>query len=881
MTLMIDTQRNIEDTRSNFIELNLATQTGFSSLPDDNSLYAASAENRNELINLNTTAVSAIFSVGKWTVLKSTDVSKAVVINSLESLNQTSIATFDNCSKISRTRCTSGGDDKIYCLEVNEAGTEHYLIYYSMPSCERLKFTARIVKTFPANSIQSISAQGQLLSVCSTSKTSLAAVCEIYDLNTSLFTLENPDQAKPMKTLQYSVSATITQVLSFQYIMEWGCAFYVATTTSSTNWNFFYKCMTDSLQGSILAADLATPASSIAYNQKGFTVAFKTAAAVLTQVQFIKNEDSALPNNCVKYNSEISVCYQCANFTTLLKEGGCSEPVKSFIQKSYFETSFSMHVLTFQFVNLNQDVRDLIWNNTKSLDFVYFSNPDVAAFYNLEKISSESELNDHLRIRVRLWPNQSVGDMETDIGMRVNGFASKTARLLQAAQNDPKPANFSHITIPAYYYSSPGQQASFQLLFDHMYALVFFVKVYLIIIRPLVSSWSKEHLHLWLTQYVMTMQTLFLFGLNSLSLKGMANEFFMRAGMASLRFLSWDPVPNAESSRSFEYFQGGLSIAGVQPAFLQEMITFFVLYILGFAGGILSPYFNEKFYALRTASLLCYLPQVWFMFFSGALNMLLGGYYSTLNYFSFGLSLIMMLIIIADILQLLLPSLRERLGGLFGNQNQGIIIYYDVLDYYTKVDQIPIWYHIEIFVAILTGIIIAVTFNSPTAQVVLLFVLYLLPIPVYYFQFRRTTNRRMTRFKFAASVVVAVFMLVAIILHTKQQGLDSIIVVSVIMMGLFLLAAFIYQGTFLLRIIDIICKPPGEIPTAQKDANQQGTIVLDGKRETSDGSVSALKYASILDRYLHPDQSRVALNDSKNDSEVHVRMLDNSVSRMK
>lgn len=880
MTLMVDGQRIIEDSRANFIELNLATQTGFASKSSDNQLYGTSVLTRNSLTGYNVTAVSSLFSIGKWTALTSSDSTKTVVINTRDSLNTTTISATENCSKILRTKCTNGGTDKIYCLETNDAGSETFLTYYSMPSCEKLKYTARIVRTFDANTLQTISAQGQLLSICSTSKTSMAAKCDVYDLNNSLFVLDNPDQSTPIKTLQLSLANSVTEILSFRFVLEWACAFYTATTTSSTAWNVFYKCLTDSVQGSILTADGTTPAASVAVNTGGLTVAFKQSSNSLSQLQFTKTEDISAPANCDLFNTEIAICYSCAPFTSLLKDGSCTDPVKTFVPNQYFDVSINMHVLTFQFKDMNQTLASLLTNNTNVISMVYFSNPDVLLSYNMQKISSDQEFSSHNRIRIRLWPNQSLNHMETNVGIKINGYVKATSRMLQATTSSQQ--NFSSVLIPPYYYFSSGQQTSFQILFDHLYTLVFMVKVYLIIVRPWVEQWQSQQLHMWLTHFVLSMQTLFLFGLNSLSLKGMANQFFLNAAMSSLRFISWDPVPQNESAKAFEYFQGGVSIGGIQPAFIQELTAFVVIYTVGFIGGVVSPYFTKQLNSIRTAALLCYMPQVWFMFFTGALNMLLGEVYTLLNYFSFAFSIILILVIIVDTLQLILGDLREKLTGLFGNMNQGIIIVYDVVDYYDKIDKVPKWYHIEIFLAILTGTILSVTFNSPLTQSILLLLIHLPGPLVYYYQFRLTTNRRVTKFKFAASIALSVFYLIALILHTKQQGIDSVAVMAVLMMAIFVFVAILHIGTLALRVVALTCGPQVILNAPEQAA--PGSIVVDGaKRETTEGNnASAIKLAnSILDRYLNPDPSKANLNVSKNDSEVHVRMLDNSVSGMR
>ena len=881
MVVLIDGVRYVEESNTAFVEVNMDTQTAYSALKTDSKVYTTKSSNRYSVESVGVTANEALFSVGKWTALRSTDGSKAHVFNTNDN-TKSKISNYADCSIIKRDNCKNGGDDKIYCLESNDAGTEQYLIYYTMPACERLKYTARITRTFPTGTLQTISVQGQLLSVCSTSTSTLTALCQIYDLNTSLFTLDNPDKAVPIKTIDYSLTTFVTQVSKIVHVLEWGCVFYITTTTSATAWNILYKCMTDSSQGTLAASDLATPVAAVAFNIGGKTISFKASDTSLIELQFTKSEDATAPANCAKYNSEIFLCYECNQYTTLQSQGSCTEQKKSFLESKYYTATVERHYIKIDFSLKVDAMKQIVNRSIQNLDFIYFENPAVTARYNMKILKSEPTFEGKNILRVKIWPNQTTDSITSNFGIRMNGYVpTKSRRVLQTStprllQTTASSDSLVELLIPPYFHASTGQQASFNLLFNHIYTLVFFVKVYLILVRPFVKSWITDHLQLWITHFVLCMQTAFLFGYNSLSLKGMANNFFLSAGQASFRFMSWDAVPGRDPENSNYYFQGGFTEASGEPAFVKEMVVFFVLYIIGFAGGILSPWKNEQLKNIRTATLLCYLPQIWYMFFTGALNMLLGNNYSLMNYFSFGFSLVVTIIVIVDCFQILIPSLRTRLDNIFGNGKQGISFAYDVLDYNTRTDKVPIWYNIEIILAILVGTILAVSFNSGTTQAALLLVVYLAPIGVYVMHFRISTNRMMTKFKLTSSIVMALFMLVALILQTKNAAVDSIVVLSIIMMSLFILAIALYLAMMLLRIIDLFCGNQ-----AIKELLPGVQIMVDGQKKDSQSDVnniSGMRYASILDRYLQPDQSRM-MNDSKNDSEVNVKILDNSINK--
>lgn len=885
--LLVDGFRQVQESSTAFIELNLDSQIGYSALKSDNLVYAVKSDSRHSVQATDITANEALFSIGKWTVLRSTDPSKVKVFNTTGNHTKSEEFTYSQCSIINKLNCSNGGDNKIYCLESNEAGTEQYLIYYTMPSCERLGYTARITRKFPAGTMQTISVEGQLLSICSTSKTALNGSCNIFDLNSSLFTLGNPDTAQPIKTVDYSLSTNVTEVLRFKYVLEWGCAFYVATTSSANAWNVFYKCVTDSSQGSISTVDLVGPVSSVAFNIGGKSISFKASASSIIEAQFTKNEDTITPSNCARYNSEISLCFECNPYTTLQSQGFCSEPRKSFLEKEFYDVSVERHFIKIDFKFKDDVMKELVKNNTNTLDFLFFEKQEVAAAYNMKIVKSEPTFDLKDRLRIKLWPNQTVDSLDTKFGIRINGYVPlATKRVLQdrsnrALQKQEEKDIKVDLSIPPYYYASEGQKMSFSLLFNHIYTLVFFVKLYLILVRPFVNSWANDPLQLWLTHFVISIQTLFLFGFNSLSLKGLANDFFKSAAEASFRFMSWDAVPNRDPDFASYYYHGGFSEVDGQPAFIKELVVFFAIYIFSFAGGILSPWGAEKLQAVRTATLLCYLPQVWYMFFTGAFNMLHGRNYTLLNYFSFAVSVLTILVVLVDCIQLLLPALRSKLVGLFGNEKQGIAVMYDILDYFNRQDKIPVWYHIDIIMTILVGTILGVTFNSGTTQAALLFVVYLLPIGVYLYHFKISTNRRLTKFKFASSITTAIFMLLAILLHTKNSSVGSVAFLAIIMMGLFILTVALHLAMALLRVVDIFCGNQVVVNHTVKDAVSGVQVLIDGQRRDTPNeaaNVSSMKYASILDRYLQPDQSRV-VNDSKNDSEMHVRILDNSLNR--
>lgn len=872
MTVLIEGNRLVERSNTAFVELNFQSQTGFAAVESDNQVYMAKSDNRNKVQAVSVKATGALFSVGKWTALKSTDTAKAIVFNTQNSTTQYSESNLGDCQKIFQANCTNPGDNKIYCLEWNDAGTEQFLIYYTMPTCERLQYSARITRSYPANTLQTISSQGQLLAVCSTSKSALTASCQIFDLKASLFALQNPDTSQPIKTIDYSMTTSITEVNSFRFLLEWGCVFYTATTSSSTAWNVIYKCQSDSSQGSISSSDLPTPVSPLVINNGGYTVSFKISSSSLIQMILTRNDDLTLPNNCEKYNTDIGFCYQCKNFTTLRPQGDCSDPQKFYLDPQYYSVSVNMHLITFDFNFKDSSLQQQVAKGIQTIDSIYFSNPEVKTFYNFEIMNTSSSFDSSNRVRIKMWPNQTVNSIETQVGIQLSGVASTSRRLLAGE-------NGASVVIPPFYYASPGQISSFKILFNHIYTLVFFVKLYLIVIRPFVPAWTKDPLQLWLTHFVISVQTLFLFGFNALDLKGMASEFFLSAAVSSFRFMSWDPVPRRQFSSSQYYFQGTFSMASEEPAFIQEMAVFVCLYVTGFIGGNVVPKIADKFHAIRTAALLCYLPQVWFAFFTGAFNMLLGGNYSLLNYFSLAVSIVLILIVIADTAQLLIPPLRAKLDGAFGNDKQGICVMYEISNYQEIQNKVPLWYHSEIYQAVLTGIILAVTINSGIAQIVLLFVISLAPIGLHVYQFKITTNRRLTKFKFAASCSSALFMLVGIVLHTQKKNLGTVVVLSIAMMGLFMLSTMLFLGTALLRIIDIFCGKQSLVSYNVKDAKGGVGIIVDGfkKDQSHENNLSVLKQ-SILDRYLHNEHSRV-INDSKNDSEVHVRVLDNSLNK--
>ena len=90
---------------------------------------------------------SNIFNVGKWIGFKVKGNEEGAVLfkGGVETQATALFSNAASCSRIISKNCASSYDDRLYCVENNSAGTETYITYYSLPSCDRLKMNSRMI----------------------------------------------------------------------------------------------------------------------------------------------------------------------------------------------------------------------------------------------------------------------------------------------------------------------------------------------------------------------------------------------------------------------------------------------------------------------------------------------------------------------------------------------------------------------------------------------------------------------------------------------------------------------------------------------------------------------------------------------------------------
>lgn len=895
MTVMIDGLRNIEVSQLTNIAFNdhsgsmLASQTG--------RLYWANFRNRNNFSDLaiNVDTAATPFVAGRWSGFSAATGAPAnesfIVIDSFVENQVANFSVFKSdaasCSKITSKQCANGGSDKIYCLEVQSATKLVFLTYYSMPKCTKLKSSGSIATNFTDTDLSSLNVQGQLLSLCKSSGTGLSASCKIFDLNSSLFVLDNPDLSTPLRTIDYSLNL-VAPVVAFHYVLDWGCAFWTAGDPTG-GYNVYHKCASDLPADGLVAPNMAS-IPEVGFNRADRTVWFISDTTTQKYFRMAIGETSSavtLPF-CDVYNLEIGLCSKCAANTLILPSGGCSEPVKVAVPSSQFEAKVNSLMLELKIDLDLSNYEDFITRNTQNDSFLSFSNSDVKKSYYLKVYQSSRELRLFKILRVELIPKivQSLDSISTGLTLlfpNYTQFQPAASRLLQQSATQLSGSQPSiDLVIPPWVSLSPGQNASYNTFFNHVYMVAFFLKIYFVFVRPWFFKPNTDHRPQWCLHFVLITQTACLLGFNAWDLKGHFGGVMQRAGQASFTFLSWNPVIDLSAGKenSFTgYYMEKFTRAGMVPIFVEELLGFTLIYFASLVLGIVSPVLTNQIRSLRQTTMLCYLPQVWFMFWVGLFNTFVAKAASITNYTSFAFSLILLILSVIEVVLWIVPASYPTLETSLGFLGQARAVAFDsegTPEPQKEFYPLPIWAHAEIFISIYTGLILGTTQRKGTLQVILLFFGYLLAIPALLLHFRWATNRRIIRFRVAWQVLLTLMLLFSWILHSKETGLEGVTVLTVLAMICYFSAFGAAFGSLVLRFLEVQFGWGGSLQGAPLIPEP---VLLNNERngDNSELSNSAKVAASILDRFVAQEQSRM-VNDSRNESVMQIRALDNSVA---
>lgn len=890
ITVMVDGLRNIEVSSLTNIAFNDFTGSIFAA--QSGRLYWGNFRNRNNFtdcaVNVETSAVP--FVAGRWvgyTAAAGTPSNENFYV--FDCAGNTSTTNFtlyksdsSACSKITSKMCASSGGDKVYCLEEQSATKLVFLTYYSMPKCSKLKASGAVSTNFTSTDLVSLDVQGQLLSLCKTSTTNLSATCKVFDLNTSLFVLDNPDLSAPVKTTEYTLSLTIP-VVKFYYVLDWGCAFWTAGD-STNQYNVYHKCSSDLPADGLSATKIPDP-SDVLFNKANRSVWFITDSPNQKYFRMAIGETSSaisLPY-CDTYNLEIGLCSKCAANTLLLTSGGCSEPVKVAVPSSQFSAKVSGMMLE---LNINLDLNNyesFITQNTRNDSFLSFSNPDAKKFYAFRVYPSSKELNLYKILRVEMIPKveHSIDSMSTSLTLLFPNYTQLEGTSKRLLQQAALPGN--DLTLPPWVSLSPGQNSSYSTFFNHVYMVAFFLKVYLILVRPFFLKPNTDPRSHWFVHFVLCVQITCILGFNSWDLKGHLGGVMQRAGESCFSYLGWNPVldlSNGKESLVSGFYFDKFTRSGMIPVFVEELLAFTLIYFGALIAGIVTPVFITQIRSLRQMTMICYLPQVWFMFWIGAFNTFVGKNPSIKNYTSFSFSLILLVLSIVEVVLWIVPAAYPSLESALGFPGVSRIIAFDSegTNEQQKLDYpLPIWAHVEIFVAIFTGLILGTTQRYPTLQIALLFVGFLVAIPGLLLHFRWALNRRIIRFRVAWAGLLTLMLLFSWILHSKENGLEGVTVLTVLAMICYFLAFGVIFGTLVLRFLQVqfgwgVSLQGAPLLPDPAPANEERN------GENSELSNSAKAAASILDRFVNQQEGSRMMNDSRNESVVQIRALDQSVA---
>ena len=884
LNIMYDGKRRVEDSGLSNYGLNLYTGVGFGISASTAEVYSASHSNRSLIRKTVDKAAGVMFSAGKWTVLQSTQAGSALVFKTSVFPVEISTASFKNCSAIDQRVCVGSDNELVYCLEVSMITGQHYLTYYKMPTCEKLIRTLQVPKDLTASQVATISVQGQVFAFCVTEKTSLNAVCEYYDLSSSLWALENPEKAVPVTSIQYTIPGTIIgeTVVKINHYTDIGCVVFVTKVTVGGNHKLYYKCTNDLVQGVELGITAGEPVMK--YNFLDKRLDFLVTDDTVRSLKFQEVDLVQSPDRCLKYNSQIRMCTECEKNSFLKSTGDCEEPVRYLLNQGKYEVSFNTEILLVQFKFEKGDgFLDLIRENIKNTDLLYFEDPQVMTSYQISIIENNFELEESQRLRIHFSGKKITDSIKTKFGLKMRG--SEDLSLFSKNLNDP--SHLKELTVPPFIFYSAGATDSFKILFDHLYSLAFFLQIYLILVRPLIKSWREDPTQMWLGHFVLCLQTLFLLGYNSWDLKGYLEKCTSTAATSSFRHLSWDyrlDITNGKFPVSKGYFQGKLTTNGGHPNFLQQLFAHFILYFGCLILGIITPIFKAEIRAIRTASLICFLPQAWFMFFIGAFNLFLGKASNPLNYSSFILSLFHVLSSLLELAGSLWPPAIQELRPLINYPKCEGSWDFDVRDFSDK--KMPLFYHADLIVAIITGSVLGLTPNSGTLQGIILTVVYAARIGLHFYQFKFTTSRRMTKLKIGLSSLMFIFVLLAVILHSKKEGKEGVMVLTVMCLIAFFGSIAICLAMLVIRVVSLFTDPfihrvkESHNKEGEKGGNDDQRAPASVHKREGDSNQSVVKLGGILDKFINNvDYSKI--NESEQPSEVNIKFLDQSENKLK
>jgi hypothetical protein len=884
INVLVDGLRTVEDRAVRDYCVDNYSGTAVGVVGARGELAVARYAKRTEMVFTGEYGKTCMWTAGRWMAFKSLDDSKALVIDTGSSgierrakEEYLRVVAFADCAQITG-ECSSMNSTLVYCLE--KTASEVYLIYYTMPSCTRARFTSRITQNIDQAAKVSLNVQEELLGICSavTAPGSVITTnCKVYDTRTDLFVLENPDKAKPVKESILSLTLpNLDSILHIQLITKLGTVIIVAKTTDG-KYQVIAQGLSETINLSgyeVLSTDpLDSPPLSLNWNDAEnyltFASAFRIHFAAFTEMNL-----SSRPEHCEVFNYQYSTCARCATNSRLVEEGTCSPPSKQLLPVTDYRLSMHNHILYIEYA-LPPGSEDHINANTQSMDFLSFSSSEVLDKYEVKLIPASRELFKFQRQRIVFLPKQSAESIDTDIGIMM----FRRTRVLQRSQLHINPC----------YLMTAGVRQSFTTLFGYFYTLVFFLQLYLVLLRPWVEKWRRDPAQMWLTHFVLAAQSMSLLGFNSLDLKGFLGDFLGTAAVSSFRFVSYDPefdLSQGKDNFRSGYFLGKFTSLGATPVLIQELFHFFVIYILTTLFSIFLPFWREQFRCMRITSLLCYLPQFLFMFFISTLNLFGSKNYTQYSYVSFIMPLFMNLVIVSDLIYALVPRARELCFSVFAYPNDEANLMYDVLEYSLASKVNPLT-HADILTYIVSSILLGCTPLSGTLQASLLFVLYFLTTLSNFQQLASTpadtpaqlANKALRRLRFFHSAALFMLALLLLITHTKVNNLEGIRILAVFAVIVYLFAYLLLFLALLNRLSHLFAQ---QLPYSAGTTKIRGVKVLISGAQDADASDSANKQVSvelanqtgklhgnsILTRYLG-EQSRVY--------EADTRLVDHSI----
>ena len=144
----------------------------------------------------------------------------------------------------------------------------------------------------------------------------------------------------------------------------------------------------------------------------------------------------------------------------------------------------------------------------------------------------------------------------------------------------------------------------------------------------------------------------------------------------------------------------------------------------------------------------------------------------------------------------------------------------------------------------------------------------------------------MTKLKIGLSSLMFIFVLLAVILHSKKEGKEGVMVLTVMCLIAFFGSIAICLAMLVIRVVSLFTDPfihrvkESHNKEGEKGGNDDQRAPASVHKRDGDSNQSVVKLGGILDKFINNvDYSKI--NESEQPSEVNIKFLDQSENKLK